>query len=76
MTKPNTTPGKLTLPRALELLNALIDHMISDEGGHPTRVIPTLLEVGFTPAELIEGFCFPEENVKAEAEGQKGNDNG
>lgn len=75
MLKPNNNPGKMTLPRALELLNALIDHMISDEGGHPTRAIPTLLEVGFTAAELTEAFCFPEESVKAEAESQKGDDN-
>lgn len=76
MLKPNNISGKMTLPRALELLNALIDHMISDTGGHPTRTIPTLLEVGFTPAELTEDFCFPEESVKAEAKGQKGDGNG
>lgn len=59
-----TTPGKMQLPRALELLNALIDHMIEMEGGHANRVIPTLLDVGFTAEELTKDFCFPQESVE------------
>lgn len=31
MNEPNKTPGNMKLSRALELLNALIDHMINDE---------------------------------------------
>lgn len=58
MNKPNNPPGKMGLPRALELLNALIDHMINDEGGHARRVIETLLNVGFTAEELADDFCF------------------
>lgn len=70
-----TTPGKMQLPRALELLNALIDHMIELEGGHANRVIPTLLDVGFTAEELTTGFCFPQESVDAETADQREDDN-
>jgi hypothetical protein len=73
---PNRTPGKMKLPRALELLNAIIDHMIELEGGHANRVIPALLEVGFTAEELVEDFCFPEETVKDEAADLKEDSNG
>ena len=60
------TAGKMNLPRALELLNALIENMINDEGGHANRVIPLLLDVGFTAEELVEDFCFPQESVDEE----------
>lgn len=40
--------------RTLELLNKLIDKMIEDEGMKPRAVIMELLELGFTPDELIE----------------------
>lgn len=69
------TPGKMQLPRALELLNAMIDHMIEMEGGHANRVIPALLDVGFTAEELTTDFCFPQENVEAETAEQE-DDNG
>ena len=69
-----TIPGKMQLPRALELLNTLIDHMIEQEGGHANRVIPTLLDVGFTAEELIEDFSFPHESVDAETEAQEEGD--
>ena len=39
MKKTNHTAGKMELPRALELLNALIDHMINNEGGQSRQVI-------------------------------------
>lgn len=61
--KSNAAPGKMQLPRALELINAIIDHMINDEGGHSRRVIETLLNIGFTAEELIEDFCFPSGDV-------------
>lgn len=64
MNEPNKTPGKMGLHRALELINALIDHMINDEGGHSRRVIETLLNVGFTAEELTESFCFPAGDVE------------
>ena len=66
MNTTNTTPDKMKLSRALELLNAIIDHMIELEGGHANRVVPTLLNVGFTAEELVESFCFPEEAVAEE----------
>ena len=44
MNTPNNTPDKMKLSRALELLNAIIDHMIELEGGHANRVVPTLLD--------------------------------
>ena len=66
MDNPNDTAGKMNLPRALELLNALIENMINDEGGHANRVIPLLLNVGFTAEELVEDFCFPQESVDEE----------
>ena len=67
-----STPGQMQLPRALELLNALIDHMIELEGGHANRVIPTLLDIGFTSEELTTDFCFPQEGVNAETATQEG----
>lgn len=70
-----TTPGEMQLPRALELLNALIDHMIELEGGHANRVIPTLLDMGFTSEELTTDFCFPQEGVDVETAAQKEDDN-
>ena len=66
MDNPNDTAGKMKLPRALELLNALIENMINDEGGHANRVVPLLLDVGFTVEELVEDFCFPQESVDEE----------
>lgn len=66
MDNPNDTAGKMNLPRALELLNALIENMINDEGGHANRVSPLLLDVGFTAEELVEDFCFPQESVDEE----------
>lgn len=54
---------EMSLPRAMELLNAMIDNMIELEGGHPTRVIEPLLNLGFTATELVETFSFPGEDV-------------
>ncbi len=74
--KSNADPGKMQLPRALELLNAVIDQMIEREGGHANRVVPTLLDVGFTAEELVEDFCFPQEAVDAEIVALEEDDNG
>ena len=71
MDNHNDTAGKMKLPRALELLNALIENMINDEGGHANRVIPLLLDVGFTAEELVEDFCFLQESVDAETSALK-----
>ena len=65
MKKTNHTAGKMELPRALELLNALIDHMINDEGGQSRQVIDSLLSVGFTAEELTEDFCFSAGDVES-----------
>lgn len=53
----------MTLERARELLNALINSMIEDEGGHARRVIPALLDLSFTPEELVSEFSFPKADV-------------
>lgn len=71
MAKSKSSSGEMKLPRALELLNALIDRMIDDEGGHANRVIPLLLDAGFTAEELVEDFCFPQESVDAETSALK-----
>lgn len=74
-TNPGTTTGKMQLPRALELINALIDRMINDEGGHSRQVIETLLSIGFTAEELVEDFCFPRSDVNdVESESEAGGD--
>lgn len=65
MKKTNHTAGKMELPRALELLNALIDHMINNEGGQSRQVIDSLLSVGFTAEELTEDFCFSAGDVES-----------
>ena len=65
MKKTNHTAGKMELPRALELLNALIDHMINNEGGQSRQVIASLLSVGFNDKELTEDFCFPTGDVES-----------
>ena len=65
MKKTNHTAGKMELPRALELLNALIDHMINNEGGQSRQVIASLLSVGFTAEELTEDFCFSAGDVES-----------
>ena len=65
MKKTNHTAGKMELPRALELLNALIDHMINNEGGQYRQVIASLLCVGFNAKELTVDFCFPTGDVES-----------
>lgn len=47
--KSNTVPGKMQLPRALELLNAIIDCMIEREGGHANRAVPILVLLSKAP---------------------------
>ena len=34
--------------RAVALINAMIDRMVNDAGGHVREVIGTLLDIGFT----------------------------
>ena len=76
MDNHNNTAGKMKLPRALELLNALIENMINDEGGHANRAIPLLLNGGFTAEELVEDFCFPQASVDEEVSTLEGNSDG
>lgn len=56
--------SSITVERATELINALIDHMINDAGGHSREVLEVLANLGFTEEELIQEFLFPEEDVK------------
>lgn len=58
--KPEPT---ITVERALELINAVIDRMINDAGGHVREVIGTLSDLGFTKEELIEVFRFSAADV-------------
>lgn len=50
--------------RAVTLINAMINHMIDDEGGHARRVIDTLLDLGFYAEELTGIFQFPKGDVE------------
>lgn len=65
MKKTNNAAGKMELPRAVELLNALIDHMINSVGKQSRQVIASLLSVGFTAEELTEDFCFSAGDVES-----------
>lgn len=58
--KPDPT---LTAERALELINAVIDHMIDDAGGHVREVIGNLSDLVFTQEELVEVFRFSAADV-------------
>ena len=49
--------------RAIVLVNAIIDRMLNDAGGHAREVIGDLLDVGFTKEELVETFRFTESDV-------------
>ena len=64
---PNETnvgkPQTISEKRAIELINAMIDHMINDACGHSKEVIARLLDLGFTKEEMVDGFQFPESDV-------------
>ena len=49
--------------RAIVLVNAMIDGVIDDAGGHVREVIGDLLDIGFTKEELVETFRFTESDV-------------
>ena len=53
----------MTVERAKKLINAMIDGMIDAEGMDVFPVIKTLIDYGFTKDELINDFCFTEEDV-------------
>lgn len=53
----------ISAERAIVLVNALIDRMINDAGGHARQVIRDLLGIGFTKEELVETFQFTESDV-------------
>ncbi len=59
----------LTVDRAVELINRLIDRMLNDEGGHARPVIEALLDMGFTEDELMSEFHFPANDVNECADG-------
>ena len=49
--------------RAVALINAMIDRMVNDAGGHVREVIGTLLDIGFTKEELVDTFQFTQSDV-------------
>lgn len=49
--------------RMVALLNALIDHMVNNAGGHIRDVIRVLLGLGFTAEELTGTFNFQPSDV-------------
>ncbi len=61
--KPDSN-GTMDGSRAVTLINAMIDRMIDDEGGHARRVIDTLLDLGFTAAKLTGIFLFSKGDVE------------
>lgn len=61
-TQDNRKQGILA-ERAIVLVNAMIDRMIDDAGGHVREVIGDLLDNGFTKEELVETFQFTESDV-------------
>lgn len=54
--------GHVSYSRAMELLNAMIDHLSVAERND--EVIKKLLHIGFTEDELINEFNFCEDDVK------------
>ena len=62
MYRSNQKQG-ISSERAIVLVNALIDRMINDAGGHAREVIRDLLDIGFTKEELVETFQFTESDV-------------
>ena len=57
----NTKGAVMTITRAKELLNAVIDHMLVAEKNRD--VIEELLSIGFTENELITDFGFCDSDV-------------
>ena len=49
--------------RSVALINAMIDRMVDDAGGHVREVIGTLLDIGFTKEELVDTFQFTQSDV-------------
>lgn len=60
---PNETnvgkPQTISEKRAIELINAMIDQMFNDAGGHTHEVINKLFRAGFTEEELVGSFYSP-----------------
>lgn len=56
--------ARITDKRAIDLINALIDHMVNEAGGHAREVIGVLLDVGFTSDELVNEFLFTRSDVE------------
>ncbi len=61
--KPDSS-GTMDGARSVTLINAMINRMIDDDGGHARRVIDTLLDLGFTAEELTGIFLFPKGDVE------------
>ena len=60
--QPDGTP--MPAQRATTLINALIDHMIDDAGGHSLEVLEVLVNLGFTKEELVEKYHFTQNDVE------------
>lgn len=54
--------SQMSNDRAIELLNAVIDHVSVANNSHET--IKTLLKMGFTPTELVETFNWSLTDVR------------
>ena len=53
----------ISAERAVLLINAMIDQMVNEAGGHVKEVIEKLLRVGFTEEDLVEVFQFQKFDV-------------
>lgn len=62
--KTHVDDARITDKRAIDLINALIEHMINEAGGHAREVIEVLLDVGFTSDELVDEFLFTRSDVE------------
>ena len=64
---PNETnvgkPQTISEERAIELINAMIDQMFNDAGGHTREVINKLLRAGFSEEKLVGTFHLPKPDV-------------
>ena len=56
-------PQTISKKRAIELINAMIDQMFNDAGGHTHEVINKLFRAGFTEEELVGTFYLQESDV-------------
>ena len=58
-------PQTISEERAIDLINAMIDQMFNDAGGHTREVINKLLRAGFGEEELVGTFHLQKSDVAA-----------